>query len=142
MIKDVLINIKGIQGLDNDTDTIEFTSEGRYGYKDGEFFLSYDEGQMFEDNVEIKTRIHIKNKNSVTLERKGSIKSKMLIEQGKRNTCFYNTPLGDLVITIFGEKIEHNLNENGGKINLEYTIDSDMKMISRNKVNISVREVK
>lgn len=141
MIKDVLINIKGVQGIDDNTDTIEFTSEGRFGFKDGEYFITYDEGQMFEEKVDVKTRIFIKQDNSVTLERKGSIKSKMLIEEGKRNTCFYNTPIGDLVISIFGEKIEHDLTENGGKINLQYTIDSDMKMISRNIVDISIKGV-
>lgn len=141
MIKDVLINIKGVQGIGDSTDTIDFTSEGRFGIKDGEFYITYDEGQMFEDSVDVKTRIFIKKDKTVTLERKGSINSKMLIEEGKRNSCFYNTPIGDLVISIFGEKIEYDLTENGGKINLQYTIDSDMKMISRNQVNISVREV-
>lgn len=141
MIKDVLIDIVGTQGIDDQTDTIEFSSEGRYGFKDDEYFISYDEGQMFEDKVEVKTRIRIKKDKSITLERKGSINSKMLIEEGVRNTCFYNTPIGDLVITVFGESIEYDLNENGGKIDLKYTIDSDMKMISRNQVKISVREV-
>lgn len=141
MIKDVLINIVGFQGIDGEGDTIEFTSEGRFGFKDGEYFISYDEGQMFEEKIEVKTKIFIKKDNSVTLERKGSINSKMFIEEGKRNSCFYNTPFGDLLISVFGEKIENNLNENGGKINLKYTIDSDMKMISRNQVDILVKEV-
>ncbi|MBR4123454.1 MAG: DUF1934 domain-containing protein [Clostridia bacterium] len=141
MIKDVLIDIKGTQGIDGSTDTIEFTSEGRFGMNDGEFFISYDEGQMFEESVNVKTRILIKKDKTVALERKGAINSKMLIEEGKRNSCFYNTPIGDLVISIFGEKIEYDLTENGGNLNLQYTIDSDMKMISRNQVNISVREV-
>lgn len=141
MIKDVLINIVGFQGIDGEGDTIEFTSEGRFGFKDGEYFISYDEGQMFEDKIDVKTKIFIKKDNSVTLERKGSINSKMFIEEGKRNSCFYNTPFGDLLISVFGEKIENNLNENGGRINLKYTIDSDMKMISRNQVDILVKEV-
>lgn len=141
MIKDVLINIVGFQGIDGEGDTIEFTSEGKFGFKDGEYFISYDEGQMFEDKIEVKTNIFIKKDNSVTLERKGSINSKMFIEEGKRNSCFYNTPFGDLLISVFGEKVENNLNENGGKINLRYTIDSDMKMISRNQVDILVKEV-
>ncbi len=141
MIKDVIIQITGIQGIDDQTDTIEFTSEGRYGYKENEFFITYDEGQMFEERLDVKTRLLIKADNSVLLERKGAVNSKMLIEMGKRNSCFYNTPIGDLVITIYGEKIEHNLNENGGKINLEYTIDSELKTVSRNKVNISIRGV-
>ena len=30
-------------------------------------------------------------------------------EEGKRNSCFYNTPFGDLLISVFGEKVENNL---------------------------------
>ena len=45
------------------------------------------------------------------------------------------------MISVFGEKIEYDLNENGGKINLKYTIDSDMKMLSRNQVDITISEV-
>ncbi len=141
MIKDVIIEITGIQGIDDQTDTIEFTSEGRYGYKDNEYFITYDEGQMYDEKLEVKTRLLIKADNSVVLERKGAVNSKMLIESGKRNSCFYNTPIGDLVISIYGKKIEHNLDENGGKINLEYTIDSELKTVSRNRVNISIRGV-
>lgn len=141
MIKDVIIEITGIQSIDDQTDTIEFTSEGRYGYKENEFFITYDEGQMYEERLEVKTRLLIKPDNSVVLERKGAVNSKMLIETGKRNSCFYNTPIGDLVISIFGKKIEHNLDENGGNIILEYTIDSQLKALSQNRVNISIRGV-
>jgi len=142
MIKDVLINIKGVQGIDDQSDTIEFTSEGRFGVKDNEFFIAYDEGQMFEEKAEVKTKIFIKPDNSVVLERKGAVNSKMLIQEGKRNSCFYNTPLGDLVISIFGEKVDNNLSFDGGNITLSYTIDSDMRILSRNSVKISVNEVK
>ncbi len=141
MIKDVIIDIKGVQGLDNDTDTIEFTTDGRYGYKENEFFISYDEGQLFDNNAQVKTKIFIKSDNSVLLERSGALKSKMLIEKGKRNSCFYSTAAGDLVIGIFGEVLNYNLNANGGEIELKYTIDSDLRVISHNSVNISIRGV-
>ena len=57
MIKDVVIDIRGVQGIDNETDTIEFTTDGRYGIKDGEFFISYDEGQMMDDGTDVKTSL-------------------------------------------------------------------------------------
>lgn len=142
MIKDVLINIKGVQGIDDQTDTIEFSTEGRFGLKNGEFYISYDEGQMFENGGSVKTQIFIKPDNSVVLNRTGDLCSKMLIEKGKRNTCFYRTFQGDLVIGIFGEKIEHSLDETGGQLNLSYTIDSDLRLISRNTVNIFIRGVR
>lgn len=141
MIKDVIIKICGVQGIDDQSDTIEFTTDGKFGVKDSEFFISYEEGQMFEEKMDVKTKIFLKKDNTVVLERKGSINSKMLIKEGERNTCLYNTPIGDLFISIFGKCVEHNLCETGGQINLEYTIDSDMRLLSENSVNISINEV-
>lgn len=142
MMKDALINIKGIQGIDGDTDTIEFITDGRFGFKDGSYYISYDESRMLDTGDEVKTHIYIKSEDSVVLQRTGTIKSKILIEKGNRNNCFYSTPHGDLTIGVYGEVIEHNLTDNGGEIKLKYTIDSDLRLISQNEVNISIREVK
>ena len=141
MIKDVIIDIKGVQGIDDNTDTIEFTTDGRFGFKDGEYYIAYDEGQLLEDGNKVNTKLFIKANDSVVLQRSGALKSKMIIEKGKRNTCFYSTAVGDLVIGIFGEALEYDFTEKGGHINLKYTIDSDLRVISRNSVNISIREV-
>jgi len=141
MIKDALININSIQGIDDDTDTIEFMTDGRYGFKDGSFYISYDESRMLDTGDEVKTQIYIKPDDSVILQRTGTVKSKILIEKGNRNNCFYSTPMGDLTIGVYGETIEHNLTDSGGEIKLKYTIDSDLKLISRNEVNITIREV-
>ena len=141
MIKDVIIDIKGEQGIDEDTDVIEFSTDGRYGFNNGEYFISYNEGMLLDSEDTVKTKLFIKADNSIVLHRSGSLNSKMLIEKGKRNTCFYSTPVGELVIGIFGDNINYNLNETGGNITLKYTIDSDMRLISRNCVNINIREV-
>jgi len=141
MIKDVLINIKGIQGLDDDSDTIEFITDGRFGFKEGEYYISYDESAMLDSGEKVKTQIYIKPDNSVVLQRTGSIKSRILIEKGVRNNCFYSTPMGELTIGVFGEELLYDLDESGGNINLKYTIDSALKLISRNEVNISIKEV-
>ena len=141
MIKNVVINIKGIQGLDEASDTIELTTDGQYGIKEGQYYITYDEGQLFDSGEQVKTQIFIKSAISVVLLRSGSLKSRMLIVKGERNTCYYSTPHGDLVIGIFGEKIDYSLDDNGGCLKLGYTIDSNLQIISRNEVNISIREV-
>lgn len=140
MIKDVIIDIKGIQGIDGESDTIEFTTDGRYGIKDGEFFISYDEGQMLGDGTEIKTSLIIKP-DSVVLQRSGAIKSRMVIQKSARNTCFYSTPYCNMVIGIYGEEIKYDLSEKGGNLSLKYNIDSDLQLVSKNSVDIRVREV-
>lgn len=140
MIKDVIIDIKGVQGIDDQSDTIEFSTVGRFGFKDDEYYIAYDEGQLFDNGEIVKTKLFIKPDDTVILQRSGSITSKMVIKKGSRNTCFYSTPIGELVIGIFGEDLKYNLTEKGGKINLKYVIDSDLRVISRNSVNISIRE--
>lgn len=140
MIKDVIINIKGVQGIDDQTDTVELTTEGRFGIKDGKYFLSYEEGQLIE-NGQVKTHIYINSPNSVVLQRKGAVESRMEIEKDKRNSCFYLTQVGELSLEIYGEKLDIDLNESGGKIDMVYTIDSDLRLVSRNQVEITVKEV-
>ena len=140
MIKDVIITVKGMQGIDGESDTVELTTEGRFGENDGKYFLSYEEGQLM-DSATVKTKIFINSPTSVVLTRKGDIESRMEIEEGQRKSCFYSTPIGKICIGIYGESVDFDLNDNGGKIKLVYTLDSDLKVISRNEVEITVKEV-
>ena len=60
MMKDVIINISGEQGIDNDSDKIELTTVGRFGEKNGSYYLSYDETEMMGVGGSVKTGIYIK----------------------------------------------------------------------------------
>lgn len=141
MIKDVIIEIKTEQTVDSSTDQIEFTTDARFGFKDGSYFVSYDESRLLEVDGEVKTTLFVKPDNSIILQRKGAYNSRMVIEKGVRNNCFYMTPHGELSLGIFGEKVFSQLNNNGGKISMKYTIDTGLQLLSRNSVNISIREV-
>lgn len=140
MMKDVIISISGEQGIDSDSDTIELTTVGRFGEKNGNYYLTYDETEMLGMGA-VKTGIYIKPDKSVVLQRTGSVESRLVVEEGKRSVCCYNTSVGELLIGIFGEKVKTNLTPTGGEISMKYTIDSDLRLISRNYVKISVREV-
>ncbi len=141
MIKDVIIDIKTEQTVDGNTDTIEFTTDGRFGIKDGSYFISYDESGLLEVDGEIKTTVFIKPDNSVVMQRNGAYNSRMVIEKGVRNNCFYATPMGELSLGIFGEKVKTDLSQNGGNISMNYTIDTNLQLLSRNQVNITIKEV-
>ena len=141
MIKDVIISIKTEQTVGNSTDTIEFTTDGRFGIKDGSYFISYEESKLLEVDGDVKTTLYIKSDDSVVMQRNGAYSSRMVIEKGVRNNCFYVTPMGELSLGIFGEKVKTNFSEKGGSINMNYTIDTNLQLLSRNSVNISVKEV-
>ena len=142
MMKDVIINISGEQGIDSEFDTIELTTVGRFGEKNGSYYLTYDETEMLSVGGAVKTGIYIKPDKSVILQRTGSVESRLIVEEGKRSVCCYNTSAGELLIGIFGERVKTDLTPKGGEISMKYTIDSNLRLVSRNSVKISVREVK
>lgn len=141
MIKDVIIDIKTEQTVDGNTDTIEFTTDGRFGIKGDSYYITYDESHLLEVDGEIKTTVFIKPDNSIVLQRIGAYNSKMVIEKGVRNNCFYATPMGELSLGIFGEKVKTNLTGEGGDICMNYTIDTNLQLLSHNSVKISIKEV-
>jgi len=138
MIKNAIIEIKGTQKNEEDENVIELNTEGRFGFQDGDYFISYDESEL-SGLGEVKTVLWIKKDNSVVLTRSGSFESRLEIEEGKRSVSVYRTPQGDMMLGIYGEAVEHELTQAGGRLTLSYTIDSDLTLISRNTVNISVR---
>jgi len=140
MMKNVLIKITGTQGLGDETDSVELTTEGKMGIKDGKFLLTYDESELLGVKG-IKTSLMVKDADTVILQRSGGYTSRLVVQKGVRNSCFYSTPQGDLMLGIFGESVSSNLTSDGGTVNMSYTIDSNLQLISRNSVEISVRGV-
>ena len=139
-MKDVIINIKGTQNNDTDSEIIEFTTVGKFGERDGKYMVVYEENQTIEGSL-IKTTLKADDDNRIIMNRSGAIESKLVIEKGKKNQCFYSIPQGELVLGIFGENITNDLNKNGGDLSMCYTIDIENAFISRNTVEISIKEV-
>lgn len=138
-MKDVIIKIKGTQGADGfDDEVIELTTVGTLEKNGDEIFLCYDESEMLGAE-NLKTRLSVRGNDSVIMERSGVMSSRLVIERGVRNNCFYSTPHGDLVIGIFGESIKNSLTESGGMLTMSYTLDQNLQPISRNTVEITVK---
>ena len=142
-MKDVLINIKTSQryAVNGESDTIELTTVGKFGKKNNSFYLSYDESEAIGASG-VKTILRIENNNLVTLNRSGAIGGRLVVENNKRNICFYDMPEGSLSIGIYGKTVESNMSDNGGRLYMSYTIDAHTNLISENTVEITVKEVK
>lgn len=138
-MKNVIIDIKGTQGIDDDSDIVELSTLGTLSEKDGKFLITYEENKTVKDET-VKTLVKTEE-GKVTMIRSGALDSRLIIEKGRRNTCFYSVPQGELVLGIFGEEIENHLTENGGKLKMSYTIDIENSLLSKNTVEISVRKV-
>ncbi len=139
-MKNVLIKIKGVQTVDNDSDVIEFVSEGTFEKNNLGFTAKYQEGELIGEK-QTMSELVLQDDGTVVLNRNGGMSSRLVIKENERNNCFYSTPQGDLVIGIYGEKVEKEINENGAKVKMVYTIDTNMRLISRNEVEITIKEV-
>jgi uncharacterized beta-barrel protein YwiB (DUF1934 family) len=140
MRKDVLISIKGTVISEGAApDIIELITAGRYYNKEGSYFISYKESETtgFEG---VTTTLKVEGDNCVTLTRSGTSSSRLVLEKGRRHLCHYDTGLGQLMVGVSGCRINSQLDDGGGELTFNYTLDINSSLVSQNEVYISVRE--
>ncbi len=138
-MKKVLVKIKGVQGLDGEQDIIELSTEGTLRFFEDEYIITYSEDQTVEGS-KTKTQLTVKGDNSVILERRGDLNSRLVITEGERNNCLYAIPQGSLSLGIYGKEVKSNLTECGGTVKMVYAIDINLEPLSENTVEITVEE--
>lgn len=140
MLKNVLIKIKGTNTSGGNADKVEFTTEGKLGEKEGKMYILYEEAESI-GTTGVKTMLKVENDRQVILQRIGALNSRMTIEKGQRHNCCYSTVQGDIMVGVFGEAIKSELDVDGGRLYMRYTVDVNMGLVSRNEIEISVKEV-
>ena len=96
-----LISIVGEQMLDGETDKIEVLTAGNFMKKKDHYYIGYKEYD--EDNPETFFNNLIKvEDDTVTINRKGPMRSQLMLQRGRRHQCMYQTVAGDLSIGVLG----------------------------------------
>lgn len=142
-MNNVIISIKGKQKYadSKEWDVTEFTTEGILEKFENGCRIAYDESDMIgAENV--KSEVVIENGTKAEISRTGPVSSRMTVEKGKRHSCFYSTPQGDFTIGVFGEAVTAKIKELKGEIYMSYTIDVNSSLISENKMEIKIKEIK
>ena len=141
-MKDVIISIKGIQGMHPDqaaeADAIELITSGEYCHRDSETVFSYMESEM--TGMEGTRTTFRVNPQMVTLTREGTMNAQMVFQQGKKHLFLYETPFGATSMGIDTRRLTHGMGEKGGEMEINYTIDVDSVVVSENSFIIRVRE--
>ena len=68
------------------------------------------------------------------------MRSQLIIEKGQRHQCFYDTGYGSLTLGISGDDIVSCLDDNGGHLQVRYTLDINASMASENELSVDVEE--
>lgn len=138
-MKHVIITVKGIQvTADEPATDMELVTEGEYTYENGTGYFTYKETEI--TGMEgTDTRFDFAPGEAV-ITRKGTVSSRMVFVEGKRNVFLYNTPWGSMTMGIDTHKIENSLTQQGGSIEIDYTLSFDRAPISRNRFSVKIKE--
>jgi uncharacterized beta-barrel protein YwiB (DUF1934 family) len=140
MQENYLISIKGRQKVDNETGEVELTTLGSYVRRGDSRYIVYKE-YTSEDKTKTRTSIlKIDGENRVTLMRGGEDNTRLILECGKRHLCQYGTEFGSMMIGVFTSRVQSELTDMGGRLEVSYTLDINSNLSSQNEIFITIKE--
>ena len=141
MQKDVVISVKGMQKYENaESETVELVTEGRLEEDQGTYILTYQESEITGmEGTQTMITVDVGGEQ-VTLMRTGQYNSQMVFQEGRRHLSMYNTPYGAVAIGVNTRSLYVDLNEKGGEIEVDYTIEVEHSVAGRNVFKIVIKE--
>ena len=140
MMKDVIISINSLFSFEEgEEQQMEFTTDGYYFYEDDVGCLSYEETEV--TGLEgTRTSLFVMP-DQVVVDREGTVTSRMVFKEGLKSAFQYATPFGSATMGINTRRITQNMGLNGGKVEIDYVVDMEHMVASRNKFEITVTEI-
>lgn len=94
--------------------------------------------EFSEDEGNITTLVDIWNGNNVSVTRLGEINSHMTFADGKAFTCICNTGFFPLQMRIRTKSLTNTLSMQGGRLDIDYSVEIVGNLAERNKLSFSV----
>lgn len=134
----VLLYIQGEQHYDGvDPDSVELMTEGTMEVEGDTYRLTYQETEL--TGMEGTTTTFEVRGPQVILTRAGGVNSQMVFEEGQQHTSLYETPHGELPIDVQTSHLHHTLSEQGGRMEIRYSIAVEHTVAGRNRFKIRIR---
>ena len=116
---------------------ITLNTTGSYTHRGGARFIAYKEYD--EENPKASYTSVLKvEPGKVTMMRSGSA-TRLILEQGKRHLCLYDTGYGTMTVGVFTSSLSSSLGEQGGRIDIQYTLDLDSNLSSSNGITVEIK---
>ena len=140
MLKDVIITMQTIQNCDDaeEASTLNFSTDGLYSFDDSVGCLTYEESEV--TGMEgTRTSVFVMP-DKVVVDRDGSVTSRMEFKPGEKTSFLYNTPFGSATMGISTRKLSQSFGAQGGRAEIEYVIDVEHRVFTKNKFIINVEQ--
>ncbi|MBZ4645144.1 MAG: hypothetical protein JG777_633 [Clostridia bacterium] len=138
MHKNVIISVKGTQHYNDDKDSIELVTEGKYYKKGNSYYVTYKETEI--TGMEGTTTTLKIGDGKVTLMRFGQNNSQLIFEKGQKHLCYYETAYGGFTVGVFSNNVDINIDDNGGEISVDYLLQIDNMKAGENDFYLQIRE--
>lgn len=143
-MKDIMLRIVGNQRhgvLDQDeTETMELITEGRFVHKGDSLYLIYEESEL--SGVEGCTTSLKVTGGRVRMKRYGEeqgIRTAIEFEQGKKFSGYYDTPFGPIELEVLTNEITNELEPEGtGSLDIDCSVCLKGLMESRNLLRFEI----
>ena len=135
-----VIKIKSTQGLEvARADEIEFVTDGEYLHDESGTLIKYMESELTGLSG-TETALSIKG-DEVIVRRCGTLNSRMEFREGEKSRFLYDTQFGSATLSVDTRKIKTRTDPTGCEIQIDYIVDMDHAIISRNSLNVNVKRV-
>jgi uncharacterized beta-barrel protein YwiB (DUF1934 family) len=136
--KDVVITIVSRQNFEGcEPDQIDLITTGRLYGRNGKFYISYEESEltgMEGSRTTLKIEPH-----RVTMTRTGTYPSQMRFAEHERQLGLYQTELGEIAVSTHTSQLTSSIDENGGALAINYTVEIDANLAGAHRFELSVR---
>ncbi len=135
-----VITIRSSQGLEfAKADEIEFVTDGEYLHDESGSIIKYMESEL-TGLTGTETAVSVR-KDEVIVRRRGTLNSRMEFREGEKSRFLYDTQFGSATLSVDTRKIKTRLDPTGGEIQIDYIVDMDHAIVSRNSLKLNIKRV-
>ncbi|MBQ8228399.1 MAG: DUF1934 domain-containing protein [Clostridia bacterium] len=133
-----VINIKDTHIIDGDKESAENSVQGNFTFGKESYTIRYKESGEGYEGCFVTLTVQ---GQKVTMHRKGTLTTEMIIEKGKHHTCAYATPVGIMDLGVYANEVKSDVTENGGELKFSYSLSAGGQHLSENQLMITIKEV-
>ena len=121
MKQPVILSIRGCQYYsEQEPEVIELVTEGTLEYRAEGWDIRYEESDL--TGLAGVTTLFRLEPGQVILQRSGKLRSEMVFREGVSHESLYQMEFGALMLTVCAKQIEANISQQGGTIDLLYSV--------------------
>ena len=134
------LSVCGKQTVEGNTEKIELETSASYVIRGDSRYISYKEYDPSAPEKHYRTTVKVTPDNTVTVMKGGAENHHLILEEGQRHKCEYNTPFGSMTLGIYTESSQITLDDKGGEVFVRYTIDIESELASTNELTLKIKE--